>query len=197
MRNRPFGEDYELTFVDKAGIALSNRKIISFAKKNRPRCVIDIGCGYNAGILSKLSGYVERRIGVDIKLNKQLKGIELVEKTIGDDLSFLQSSTADLIILNSVLEHLANPSKILEEMNRVLRPGGTAFINVPSWIGKYFLELSAFRFHLSPKDEMDDHKMYYNKRDIWPLLVKAGFLPSQIKMRYHKFFLCTLCYAKK
>ncbi|GEM_PF-381154 len=34
---------------------------------------------------------------------------------------------------------------------------------------------------------MDDHKMYYNKRDLWPILVKSGFLPSNIKMKYHKF----------
>ena len=35
---------------------------------------------------------------------------------------------------------------------------------------------------------MEDHKMYFDKRDLWPLLVKAGFLPSRIKaLRYHKF----------
>ena len=53
--------------------------------------------------------------------------------------------------------------------------------------GKTFLEFSAFRLGLSPKSEMDDHKMYYDKRDLWPLLVKAGFLPSAIETRYHKF----------
>ena len=35
--------------------------------------------------------------------------------------------------------------------------------------------------------EMDDHKMYYAKRDLWPLLVRAGFKPSRIKLQYHKF----------
>jgi hypothetical protein len=60
-------------------------------------------------------------------------------------------------------------------------------INVPTWRGKTLLELSAFRLGLSPKTEMDDHKMYYDKRDLWPLLVKAGFLPSRLQLRYHKF----------
>jgi hypothetical protein len=36
---------------------------------------------------------------------------------------------------------------------------------------------------------MDDHKMYYDKRDLWPLLVRAGFRPSEIRLRYHKFWL--------
>ena len=63
----------------------------------------------------------------------------------------------------------------------------SAGLNVPTWRGKYFLELSAFRFGLSPKVEMNDHKMYYNQRDLWPLLVRAGFRPSEIRLRYHKF----------
>ena len=32
--------------------------------------------------------------------------------------------------------------------------------------------------------EMDDQKMYHDKRD---LLVRAGFRPSRIRLRYHKF----------
>jgi hypothetical protein len=35
--------------------------------------------------------------------------------------------------------------------------------------------------------EIDDHKMYYDKKDIWPMLVKAGFLPSKLQLSYHKF----------
>jgi hypothetical protein len=62
-------------------------------------------------------------------------------------------------------------------------------VNVPTWRGKYFLELTAFRLGLSPngKIEMDDHKMYYDKRDLWSLLVKAGFAPGRIHLHYHKF----------
>jgi hypothetical protein len=33
---------------------------------------------------------------------------------------------------------------------------------------------------------MDEHKMYYSKRDLWPLLVKAGFKPSRIKLSYQR-----------
>jgi len=69
----------------------------------------------------------------------------------------------------------------------VLAPGGVVFVNVPSWWGKVFLEFSAFRLGLSPRIEMDDHKMYYDKCDLWPLLVRAGFLPSGLRLRYHKF----------
>ena len=38
---------------------------------------------------------------------------------------------------------------------------------------------------------MDDHKRYYDPRDLWPLLVDAGFRPSGIKCYRHKFGLNT------
>ena len=47
-----------------------------------------------------------------------------------------------------------------------------ALVNVPSWRGKKYLELSAFRLGLSPASEMDDHKMYYDVKD--PLAAAGG-----------------------
>jgi len=90
-----------------------------------------------------------------------------------------------------VLEHVTDAPKLLREIRRLLAPGGVALVNVPSWRGKTYLELSAFRLGLSPAVEMDDHKMYYDVRDLWPLLVSAGFRPSRIKCFAHKFGLNT------
>ena len=57
--------------------------------------------------------------------------------------------------------------------------------------------IAAFRLGLSPKIEIDDHKMYYGKRDLWPILVQSGFKPSQIQLRYHKFGLNLFAAARK
>jgi hypothetical protein len=56
-------------------------------------------------------------------------------------------------------------------------------VNVPAWLGKRVLEFLAFRIGLSSRDEMDDHKMYYDQKDLWPLLRQAGFLPHNISCR--------------
>jgi hypothetical protein len=80
---------------------------------------------------------------------------------------------------------------VLESIVRILAPGGQCLINVPSWKGKRYLELAAFQLKVSPASEMDDHKMYYDERDLWPLLVRAGFPPSQIRCFSHKFGLNT------
>jgi SAM-dependent methyltransferase len=103
----------------------------------------------------------------------------------------------DVVMLISVLEHLSDPDAILQSAWSMLKPSGVLLVNVPTWRGKGFLEFSAFRLGLSPKVEMDDHKMYYDKRDLWPLLVRAGFKPSQIQLRYHKFGLNLFAAARK
>ena len=76
------------------------------------------------------------------------------------------------------------------------RPGGVLLVNVPSWRGKRFLELSAFRLGASPADEMDDHKCYYDPRDLWPMLVAAGFRPQDIRCHRHKFGLNTFAVCR-
>ena len=103
----------------------------------------------------------------------------------------------DVVMLSSVLEHLAEPQSVIQSAWRLLRGSGLLLVNVPTWSGKRFLELSAFQLGFSPKVEIDDHKMYYDKRDLWPMLVRAGFKPSQIRLRYHKFGLNLFAAARK
>jgi SAM-dependent methyltransferase len=197
MKNISYGEKYSLTIVDKFGIYLSSKKIINYVKKVKPKTIVDIGCGYNAILLQQLKKYSNDLTGVDIHVNKNIKGIKIIEKRVEKNLSFLRSNSVDLLILNSVLEHLDYPLDILKECKRILKKNGTLIVNVPNWLCKFFLEFSAFKLRLSPIDEIDDHKMYYDKKDLWPLLVEVGFKPSNIILKYHKFNLNTLAYAIK
>jgi SAM-dependent methyltransferase len=178
-----------LTLVDRLGVWLSTRAI----KRHLPRGeldVLELGCGYCATHLIALEDRVSHGVGVDVKIAPKLKNAErytFYEGAIEEILPQLENSTTDVVLLISVLEHLADPLATLRSVHRILKTSGVLLINVPTWIGKTFLELSAFRFGLSPQLEIDDHKMYYNKRSLWPLLVRAGFKPSQIKLNYHKF----------
>jgi SAM-dependent methyltransferase len=183
--------------VDRVGVYLSNRNIVNFVKKHKPNRIVDLGCGYNATLLQELRPYCDSLLGVDLATNKNIDGIELLDRRIDKDLPFLADESVDFVVVNSVLEHLQFPEQILVEIYRSLMFGGWVFVNVPNWRGKTFLEFSAFKLGLSPAEEMNDHKMYYDKRDLWPLLVRAGFRPQDIKLSSHKLGMNTKAYARK
>lgn len=189
-----------LSFLDKFGIWLSRRSIIRELMGQRGFCVLELGCGYAAKNLFAIEDRASSLVAVDFNLSdavKQHPKFVAVESSIDDALSQLNTYKFDLILLISVVEHLKDPLRVLIECKGILRPGGVLLVNVPTWLGKSFLECAAFDLNLAPKEEMDDHKMYYDKRDLWPMLVKAGFLPSNLKLRYHKFRLNLFASARK
>ena len=188
-RHEAYGQ-HGVSWVDRFGVWLSQRAIRRCLPPGNSLAVIELGCGYRAKLLVALRDRLQRGVGVDFQIDPALQGLApftFFEGPIEETLPKLGSGEYDVVMLISVLEHLADPLSALQAAQRLLKPGGVLLINVPTWRGKFFLEFSAFRLGLSPKVEMDDHKMYYDKRDLWPLLVKAGFQPSRIALRYHKF----------
>jgi SAM-dependent methyltransferase len=189
-----------LTFVDRLGVWLSQRAIRRHLPSRNDLEVLELGCGYYATQLIALESKLKRGIGVDFQIAPELRTLERFtfhQGPIEEVLPKLESETLDVVMLISVLEHLVEPQFVIESAWRLLRPSGLLLVNVPTWVGKRFLELSAFQFGLSPKVEIDDHKMYYGKRDLWPMLVQSGFKPSEIRLTYHKFGLNLFAAAKK
>ncbi len=201
MRETAYGQKEHMTWVDRWGIWLSSvvvRREIS--KIQAPLRCLDIGCGYQASLLRQFLPRIEKAVAVDVAIDpsvRDLGKIERIESAIEPALEKLKNRLFNVIFMVSVLEHLGDPLAVLRFCHEVLESGGVLLINVPTWRGKVFLEFSAFRLRLSPTLEMDDHKMYYDKKDLWPLLVKAGFEPSHLAMHYHKFGLNLFCTARK
>ncbi len=190
----------KLTFADRLGVWLSQRAISRELPNRSNLEVLELGCGYRATQLVALGPRLKRGVGIDFQLAPELSSLEkfsFFEGPIENTLAKLAAQTFDAVLLISVLEHLRDPLAVIESGRDLLKPAGVLLINVPTWRGKTFLEFSAFRLGLSPKVEMDDHKMYYDKRDLWPLLVRAGFKPSLIKLRYHKCGLNLFAVARR
>lgn len=187
------------TIVDRFGVWLSQRAIRRVLPRGKALRVLELGCGYRATQLLALRDRLAQGTGVDFKIAPELQretSFRFLEGSIEAVLPRLAEERFDAVLLVSVLEHLAEPQAVLNAIRPLLRAGGVLLINVPTWRGKYFLEFSAFRLGLSPKVEMNDHKMYYDQRDLWPLLVRAGFRPSEIRLRDHKFGLNLLATAR-
>jgi SAM-dependent methyltransferase len=190
LRKESYGEGRRLTVVDRFGVWLSARRIRRVTGDFHGLRVADIGCGYHATFVQSILEQVRSALVVDVTISPALKShpkIRAIEGALPGVLQTIESESQDLLMCMSVLEHLWDPLAALRDFRRILAPGGVCLLNVPTWRGKWFLEYSAFRLKTSPPQEMDDHKMYYDLRDLWPLLVQAGFLPHQIQCYRHKF----------
>lgn len=162
--------------------------------------VADLGCGYDAALARSIAADVASVTLVDLALNPELEALPnatLVRGQLPQALADLDEQSFDVVVLSSVLEHLDDDQGALTACHRLLAPGGVLFINVPSWWGKTALEFSAFRLGLSPAEEMNDHRRYYDPRDLWPKVVAAGFVPEDIACRRHKLGLNTWATARR
>lgn len=193
-RRSPWGEHDVLSLVDRFGIWLSELQIRRQLGEFEGRTIADIGCGYHAAFTRGVLKEVAAATLADLSLAADLKShpkVHPIEGILPDALAQIPADSLDLIICNNLLEHLWQPVALLEHIRRILKPEGRCFLNVPSWRGRLVLEAAAFRFQLTSKQEIDEHKAYYDVRELWSLLVRSGFKPSQIKCKSHKFGLNT------
>lgn len=96
-----------------------------------PRPILDVGCGW--GEFAEAFG-MRIDMGVDLAsqdLYAAAKGKMYKNLTLADarDLPFADNSYGSIFSI-STFEHITNPKKLLKEMYRVLKPGGTMAITM-------------------------------------------------------------------
>lgn len=200
MRETSYGQASGLSPIDHLGVYLSSRRLRRTIGDVAGLRAGDFGCGYRATIARQLLDRAAELVLVDVAIDPDVAAeprVRAIEGALPHVLEELPTGSLDVVVCTSVLEHLDDPKGTLVQIRRVLSPDGLAAIIVPTWFGKRFLEFSAFRLGWSPREEMDDHKTYYDPRELWTLLVQAGFRPHEIVCRRHKlgmntFALCRL-----
>ena len=188
-RTTSYGQDNKFTLMDRAGLWLNVRQIRRSVRGFAGKSVADFGCGFHAMFVRSVIDEAAHVTLVDIALADDLKKnpkVTAIEGELPDVLARVESESLDVVVCNNVLEHLWQPNVALQHVRRALRPGGVAYLNVPSWQGKVLLETAAFRLGLTSALEIDDHKAYYDRRELWRLVVASGFKPSHVECRSHK-----------
>jgi SAM-dependent methyltransferase len=97
--------------------------------------LLDIGCG-KGDFLEKHRKDFASVTGVDfdseaIKMAKA-KGLEVYCMEIDKFLDSFTQSRFDIITIRHVLEHVEEPSKLIESVRKVLSPGGLVVVSVPN-----------------------------------------------------------------
>lgn len=151
------------------------RKILPSIQTIKEPTILDVGCGVEAKLLHDLEPYIKQGVGVDFKcLEQETDTIKTMQVSLGQRLPF-EDNSFDIITMLAVVEHLEHHESIIREAFRVLKPGGVLIGTTPSRLAKPVLEFLSFKLGIVSKEEILDHKRYYNKQDITDLMRQAGF----------------------
>ncbi|PHM21773.1 MAG: hypothetical protein CK604_05270 [Curvibacter sp. PD_MW3] len=119
--------------------------------------LLDIGCG-----IGDMLAYRPGSVGVDVNPHNvtycRERGLD-AKVMDPDQLPFAEASF-DSVLLDNVLEHIEQPSNLLAEIARVLRPGGHLLIGVPGHRGQA---------------SDPDHKQFYDEAALLRLASQSGF----------------------
>jgi len=123
--------------------------LMDLVSKLNPKSLADLGCGDGAilfGLQQKgLLEDVDNMVAIDlsqIRLERVKNNIANVKTICSDvcDVKELKDNQLDLVICSQVIEHVDDDKKLLNEIYRVLKPGGFLYISsvVKKWYGWYF-----------------------------------------------------------
>jgi excisionase family DNA binding protein len=144
-------------------------KLIELNILNKSMTLVDLGAG--DGFISRLTApFVKKVIAVDIsgemlrELRRKAKteGIKNIETLESDARDVpLDDSSVDMVCANMYLHHIEQPELALQEMHRIVKPGGIAF--------------------LADLYEHSDDSLMKKMHDLWP-----GFNPDQLMAGFKK-----------
>jgi len=133
------------------------------------RRVLDLGCRY--GALTRAYAEGNDVVGVDVDreaLAEAAKlGIDTTWADVDEPLPFEEESF-DVVVAGELLEHVRDPERLIGEMRRVLRPGGTLAGSVPN----AFRLKNRLRFLLGRKPEDDPTHLHM-------------FSPTEVRLLLH------------
>ncbi|GGL68345.1 hypothetical protein GCM10010129_09640 [Streptomyces fumigatiscleroticus] len=197
-RSRPLREFYEDPGVPVASgtpRALRQARMLAGVlgpPAGRPRTVLDVGCGDGtaaAVAAPVLAGH--RLLGVDWSQHALRHARARLPCVVRGELTGgglpVRSGAVDVVLCGEVVEHLVDPDTALDELRRVLRPGGHLLLSTPNLAAWYnrvllaagvqpvFSEVSLRAVHGRPGSRVAGHLRLYTARALREFVTAAGF----------------------
>jgi SAM-dependent methyltransferase len=169
----------------------------------RPALIVDVGCG--DGLATSVAASVSpghRFVGVDWSADalRQAgsRGLALVRAGVDGSSLPLASGAADVVIMSELIEHLVDTDAALDEVRRVLKPGGSLLLSTPNLAAWYnrgllavgmqpvFSEVSLRGVFGRPGTQVAGHLRMFTRRALTELLAARGLTPVSVAgARYH------------
>jgi 2-polyprenyl-3-methyl-5-hydroxy-6-metoxy-1,4-benzoquinol methylase len=141
--------------------------------------LLDVGCSGGGYLLEmrKLGWQVEGvEMDPDVERFEQL-GLDVRSGLAEVALAEFPDERFDVVTAWHVLEHVFDPSRVLSEAYRILKPGGVLMLEVPNFDS---LARRALRTYWSAL-ELPRHLYHFTPKTLGALLRKAGFQESTIR----------------
>jgi SAM-dependent methyltransferase len=97
-----------------------------------PVAVLEIGYA-KGGLLDHLDeDGTYTKIAVDIHEREVPPGVTFVQHDCNQDFAFADDSSLDVVFAGEVIEHIFDDQRFLQQIHRVLRPGGVVALTTPN-----------------------------------------------------------------
>jgi SAM-dependent methyltransferase len=149
------------------------RKTIEHEARHQPIHLLDIGCGWG-DLCGQLQHLVVDYVGVEPSL-VELKRFTCnhnrwLIRGIGEHLPFLRSSSRNVILLNSVLDHCVDWRRAFDNCMRILAPDGILVISMEN-ADKIPIRLFTA---LGRQVKHEGHVAFFSMREFVSLLLMSG-----------------------
>lgn len=146
--------------------------------------VLDLGCGAGR-FLRALAEHGAEAVGVDIadaaleRARRNAPGAELHRIDPDSDLP-LPDASCGLVWCSETLEHVADTAHLMDEVRRVLLPGGRLLVTTPAHerLRRAAIVLGRFDAHFDP---LGQHLRFFSRASLAAALTAHGFDPVTVR----------------
>jgi SAM-dependent methyltransferase len=159
----------EPSYVWRAGQERRLRIILADAGDRARGRVLDDGCGVGE-YLTRLAGHARQAHGVEFDFARARASLSraapaIIVSAAGESLPYAPT-TFDLVLSHEVLEHVDDDRAAMQEIARVLRPGGRLVVFVPN---------RGYPF--------ETHGIYWRGRYVFGNIPFVNYLPGALRRR--------------
>jgi len=202
---RAFYENPEVPASSGPDRAQRMARMLSVALRGAtvPACILDVGCGDgSAAALAAQRNQGHRMTGLDWSAGALARacrlGLAVVRGGVDAPGLPFASGCADVVVMSELIEHLVDTDAALDEVFRVLKPGGSLLLSTPNLAAWYnrglvalgvqpvFSEVSLYRVYGRPGSQVAGHLHLFTRRALVGLLAARGFgVITVTGARYH------------